>query len=149
MWTSMDIDVLLLGRAFGWFYIRVVIVSINQDKQLSETNSNKFVKKREVDVNDHGTDYVVTGHAVPCLVEVSLLSIEYIFSKRVSCCCELTFEISVYEQKEETSVEDVTNENVPCNDRILTRFCGAANKLEQWVNYQFDYHISNNDKIVA
>jgi hypothetical protein len=94
----MDIDVLLLGRAFGFVGSTVVVVSINQNKQLSETNSYKFVDKREVDVDDHRADNVVSGHAVPLLVEVSPLSIEYVFNKRVSCFGKLTVEVGIHEQ---------------------------------------------------
>ena len=94
----MDIDVLLLGRAFGFVGSTVVVVSINQNKQLSETNSYKFVDKREVDVDDHRADNVVSGHAVPLLVEVSSLSIELVFNKRVSCFGKLTVEVGIHEQ---------------------------------------------------
>ena len=94
----MDIDVLLLGRAFGFVGSTVVVVSINQNKQLSETNSYKFVDKREVDVDDHRADNVVSGHAIPLLVEVSSLSIELVFNKRVSCFGKLTVEVGIHEQ---------------------------------------------------
>lgn len=94
----MDIDVLLLGRAFGFVGSTVIVVSINQNKQLSETNSYKFVDKREVDVDDHRADNVVSGHAIPLLVEVSSLSIELVFNKRVSCFGKLTVEVGIHEQ---------------------------------------------------
>ena len=67
----MDIDVLLLGRAFGFVGSTIVVVSINQNKQLSETNSYKFVDKREVDVDDHRADNVVKGTLNPAGISVA------------------------------------------------------------------------------
>ena len=145
----MNIYVLLLRRAFRCGLVAVIIASITQDEELSETNPNEFVEKWEINVDDHGAYDIVTGYAIPFLIEIRVLSVEDIFGKRVAVLGELAIEIGIHEEQEEACVHDITDEDISSDDGVLARFCGAANVHKQIIYDQFDYHVSDNDQIIT
>ena len=69
----------------------------------SEDHHEKFVEQRKVNIDDHGSDNILTGDREPLLVKISLLPIEDLLCPNGA----LTLEISIYQEQEKPSVKQV------------------------------------------
>ena len=139
--TCVNIHVLLLRKRSCRKRTRLVVPS----SSISHSEKQTFNDHRQVQIENHRSNDVVSGNPVPSLIEVGEVTVKQLAQK----CTSLALEVGIHEEEEEAGVEELADEHVLGDVGRLLRLSVTPDDLETPDHQLLDDNVDQNDELIA